>query len=87
MEYTHNDLWDNFVSLTTDNNYNSTNNITLKAPKVSFDMIENDWDPSRNNPWHGTSCAGIIGAVKNKFCGMGIAYEVNLGGQLLFYCC
>ena len=54
----------------------------FKVPEVSYDMIENDRDPSSNFPWHGTSCAGIIGAGKNRFCGMGIAYEVNLGGNM-----
>ena len=43
-----------------------------------------DNNPSRDNPGHGTACAGIIGASKdNKTCGVGIAHEVNLGGRLL----
>ena len=48
-----------------------------------YDFIEGDLDPSSNNPWHGTSVGGIIGSVKdNDVCGVGIAYEVNLGGVL-----
>ena len=48
---------------------------------MSYDFVENDEDPSSNNPWHGTSCGGIIGGAKNDVCGVGIAYEVNLGGR------
>ena len=50
---------------------------------MSYNFIENDNDPSTNYPWHGTSCGGIIGAVRNDVCGVGIAYEVNLGGKVL----
>ena len=53
----------------------------LQAPSVSYDFIEGDNDPSSNFPWHGTSCGGIIGAVRNDVCGVGIAYDVNLGGM------
>ena len=49
---------------------------------MSYDFIEEDYDPSSNNPWHGTSCSGIIGSAKNDICGIGIAYEVNLGSKL-----
>ena len=48
-----------------------------------YDFIQNDQDPSSNNPSHGTSVGGIIGSIKdNSVCGVGIAYEVNLGGRL-----
>ena len=40
---------------------------------MSYDFIEGDNDPSSNFPWHGTSCGGIIGAVRNDVCGVGIA--------------
>ena len=53
----------------------------LQAPQVSYDFVQNDPDPSSNFPSHGTSCGGIIGAVRNDVCGVGIAYEVNLGGM------
>ena len=53
----------------------------LQAPQASYDFVQNDPDPSSNFPSHGTSCGGIIGAVQNDVCGVGIAYEVNLGGM------
>ena len=43
--------------------------------------MEDHSDPSTNSPWHGTSCGGIIGSSKNNVCGVGIAYEANLGGK------
>ena len=52
-----------------------------QAPLVSYNFRDNSGDPSTGFPWHGTSCGGIIGAVKNDVCGVGIAYEVNLGGK------
>ena len=39
---------------------------------MSYYFIEGDNDPSSNFPWHGTSCGGIIGAVRNDVCGVGI---------------
>ena len=49
---------------------------------MSYDFVEEDNDPSNNFPWHGTSCGGIIGAVQDDFtCGVGIAYNSNLGGE------
>ena len=49
---------------------------------MSYDFIEEDQDPSSNFPWHGTSCGGIIGSVKDGLtCGVGIAYNTNLGGK------
>ena len=55
--------------------------LPLQVPQASYDFIQNDNDPSSNSPSHGTSCGGIIGAVKNNVCGLGIAYNVNLGGK------
>ena len=50
---------------------------------MSYDFVDEDLDPSNNNPWHGTSCGGIIGSVKDGLtCGVGIAYNSNLGGKL-----
>ena len=50
---------------------------------MAYDFIQNDQDPSSNNPSHGTSVGGIIGSIKdNSVCGVGIAYEVNLGGEM-----
>ena len=49
---------------------------------MSYDFLEEDLDPSSNFPWHGTSCGGIIGSIKNGLiCGVGIAYNTNLGGK------
>ena len=53
--------------------------LLLQVPQVSYDFRQNDPDPSSNFPSHGTSCGGIIGTVRNDVCGVGIAYEVNLG--------
>ena len=51
---------------------------------MSYDFREEDLDPSSNFPWHGTSCSGIIGSVKDGLtCGVGIAYNSNLGGKQL----
>ena len=55
----------------------------LQAPQVAYDFIQNDQDPSSGFPSHGTSVGGIIGSVKNNdVCGVGIAHEVNLGGEM-----
>ena len=48
---------------------------------MSYDFIEDDHNPSSDVRHHGTSCGGIIGAVRNDVCGVGIAYDVNLGGM------
>ena len=49
---------------------------------MAFNYVLNEQDPSTNSPSHGTSVAGIVGAAKdNDICGVGIAYEVNLGGK------
>ena len=53
---------------------------------MSYDLIEEDNDPSSNDPRHGTSCSGIVGAAKNSVCGVGIAYEANLGSKLFVAC-
>ena len=51
---------------------------------MSYDFIDEDLDPSDNSPSHGTRCGGIIGAVKDgQTCGVGIAYNSNLGGKQL----
>ena len=51
---------------------------------MSHNFVDDSDDPSTNNPWHGTSCGGIIASSKNDVCGVGIAYESNLGGKLHF---
>jgi subtilisin family serine protease len=51
------------------------------APMVSYDHHDNDSDPSTYDHKHGTSVSGIVGAAKNSTCGIGIAYECNLGNN------
>ena len=52
---------------------------------MAFDFVEGDVDPSNIYAYHGTSIGGIIGSVKdNDVCGVGIAYDVNLGGKIFF---
>lgn len=53
-----------------------------QAPTASFDYVQNDSDPSIYRFTHGTSCAGIVAAAPNNgVCGVGIAYECNIGGE------
>ena len=55
---------------------------------MAFNYVLNEQDPSTNSPSHGTSVAGIVGAAKdNDICGVGIAYEVNLGGNINTHVC
>ncbi|XP_020626673.1 furin-like [Orbicella faveolata] len=56
-------------------------------PDASFDFLENDEDPSPSGSQsHGIRCAGIISAVaNNSFCGVGIAYSANIGGECRLY--
>ena len=62
--------------------------IVSKVPQVAFNYVLNEQDPSTNSPSHGTSVAGIVGAAKdNDICGVGIAYEVNLGGNINTHVC
>ena len=53
----------------------------VQAPMVSYDHHDNDSDPSTYDHEHGTSVSGIVGAAKNSTCGVGIAYECNLGSK------
>lgn len=65
------------------------NNTDIKpnyAPEASYDLNDNDddptprYDPSNENK-HGTRCAGEIAMVANNgFCGVGIAYNSKIGG-------
>ena len=59
--------------------YNGNN---LQVAETSYDFVEDDNDPSNVNPYHGTACGGVLGALKDdETCGVGIAHEVNLGGE------
>ena len=42
-----------------------------------------DPSPSSADDFHGTGCAGIIGMARdNNYCGVGVAYNCKLGGQV-----
>ena len=61
-----------------------THKYLYQAPTASFDVIQNDSDPSIYRRTHGTSCGGIVAAAPNNgFCGVGIAYESNIGCESL----
>ena len=54
----------------------------MQAPSLSYDFVEEDYDPTGGS--HGTACAGIAAASRNdQTCGVGIAYDSNLGGECL----
>lgn len=58
--------------------------LLLQLEALSYDVVNDDPDPSPDYYFwddHGTSCAGIIGAARNGVCGVGIAYNVFLGGE------
>ena len=54
---------------------------------ASYDYIHDDNDPTPDEygstpDSHGTKCAGVIGMAKNnRQCGVGVAYESNIGGM------
>jgi subtilisin family serine protease len=49
--------------------------------QLSFDFIGNDSDPTpEKGHTHGTECAGVIAMSKNKYCGIGVAYDSTLVG-------
>ncbi|KAF7327776.1 PHOMO B domain-containing protein [Mycena kentingensis (nom. inval.)] len=64
LDYTSEDLKDNFDA---DDSYDFNDHEDLPYPKLSDDH-------------HGTRCAGQIAAVKNKACGIGIAYDSKVAG-------
>ncbi|KAJ3510244.1 hypothetical protein NMY22_g16029 [Coprinellus aureogranulatus] len=64
LDYTSEDLAENFNEK---NSYDFNDHEPLPFPKKQHDH-------------HGTRCAGQIAAVKNKACGIGIAYESKVSG-------
>ena len=50
--------------------------------KGSYDVLTNKADPSPkyNTDIHGTSAAGVVAAVSNRVCGVGIAPLANVSG-------
>lgn len=52
---------------------------------ASYDFVWYDYDPtpdvnSEEPNRHGTSCAGEVAMGKNHSCGVGVAYDCNIGG-------
>ncbi|KAF5381118.1 hypothetical protein D9615_004127 [Tricholomella constricta] len=64
LDYTSEDLKDNFDA---DSSYDFNDHEPLPTPKKFDDL-------------HGTRCAGQIAAVKNRACGIGIAYRSKIAG-------
>lgn len=59
-------------------------------PKASVDLIENDDNPHSSDKGkpqngHGEHSAGVIAAVANRKCGIGLAYNAKIGGIRLYY--
>ena len=62
------------------------NYFNMQIPRISYNFVDfwGSYDPSTSDPWHGTNCGGIIGAVKDEdTCGVGIAYNSNMGGKYI----
>jgi proprotein convertase subtilisin/kexin type 1 len=66
--------------------WNNTDIVKNYSPEASYDLNDNDNDPSprydpTNENKHGTRCAGEIAMVSNNgFCGVGIAFNAKIGG-------
>lgn len=58
-----------------ENNYNS---------KLSWDFNDGDNDPTpKYGDSHGTSASGVVGADRDAYCGVGVAYNARLSGLRL----
>ncbi|CAG2056314.1 unnamed protein product [Timema podura] len=61
----------------------------LKDPEISYDVNDDDDDPTprydeAQTNAHGTRCAGEIAmAANNRKCGVGVAYNARIGGVRL----
>ena len=66
--------------------HNNTDIIDNYDPEASYDLNDNDADPTpryeiTDENKHGTRCAGEIAMVaNNSFCGVGIAFNAKIGG-------
>ncbi|CAF1234863.1 unnamed protein product [Adineta steineri] len=66
--------------------WNNSDIMANYDPKASYDLNDNDEDPSprydlTNENKHGTRCAGEIAMIaNNSICGVGIAYNAKIGG-------
>ena len=73
------DLWLHYTALS-DYCIHLSECLTQDA-SVSYDWTTNTSDPlphERDN--HGTECAGVIAMSKNSRCGVGVAFDSNIGG-------
>ncbi|SCU99478.1 LAFA_0G24300g1_1 [Lachancea sp. 'fantastica'] len=64
LDFESDDLADNFSA---EGSWDFNDNDPLPRPRLSDD-------------YHGTRCAGEIAAVKNKACGLGVAYDAKVAG-------
>lgn len=64
LDYESEDLKDNFCE---EGSWDFNDNTKLPKPRLFDD-------------YHGTRCAGEIAAVKNKYCGIGVAYDAKVSG-------
>jgi proprotein convertase subtilisin/kexin type 1 len=70
--------------------YNNTDIFDNYDPEASYDLNDNDADPTpryeiTDENKHGTRCAGEIAMVaNNSFCGVGIAFNSKIGGIVRF---
>ncbi|KAL6948469.1 hypothetical protein ACO0QE_000935 [Hanseniaspora vineae] len=64
LDYENPDLADNFSP---EGSWDYNDNTNLPKPRLADD-------------YHGTRCAGEIAAVRNEYCGMGVAYNAKVAG-------
>lgn len=67
LDFEHPDLKDNFFK---EGSYDFNDRRKLPIPDLSTDDR------------HGTRCAGEIAAVRNTACGIGIAYDSKVSGEI-----
>eukprot|EP00116_Pleurobrachia_bachei_P014884 sb/3475146/ len=60
--------------------------LSSQEESCSWDFLDNDSDPtpvvtdSDQNVNHGTRCAGQVAAGRNRYCGLGVAFNARLAG-------
>ena len=62
----------------------------IQDSSASHDFIHYDSDPTPDYDYdepntHGTECAGIVGMTRNSYCGVGVAYDANIGCESQSY--
>lgn len=96
LEYTHDDLSPNYVSLCKIVAWKSKllHFLPIQDPEISYNCNEENNDPmpryelNKKSPnSHGTRCAGEVAMVaNNKKCGVGIAFNARIGKQIITIC-